>query len=377
MTYIKKLTGVQKSSQLLYSCLVGFLGVLGTFNRITFPAFVAIPLLRLLPHFRIKYADPCPTSTMTRSDMLIDFNFRPWCLAAMMASALFNLAFAITLDSEWYATGKLTFTDLFSNPVITPLNNLLYNFDPNNLADHGLHPFYQHALINLPQLIGPAFLFLFTHPRPTNLLYSGLSAVFVLSCFKHQEARFLIPAVPLFLSSINLPVKWTRPFWVIWIIFNAIFGVLMGVYHQGGVVPAQLHISVNTNTTAHAFWWKTHSPPVYLVGEAGHGMEVHDLMGRPGDDMVSYVSEKVACNASGASDDSILVAPLSATYLDGLLDRKYLDRDGLPFVLTKLWDYRKHLNLDDLDFGEDGVYDTLRRVVGRRGIGIWKINRQC
>ena len=30
-----------------------------------------------------------------------------------------------------------------------------------------------------------------------------------------------------------------------------------------------------------------------------------------------------------------------------------------------------------MDFGDDGVVETLRRVVGRRGLGIWKVERIC
>jgi phosphatidylinositol glycan class Z len=39
--------------------------------------------------------------------------------------------------------------------VITPLNNLLYNLNVDNLAQHGIHPRYTHLIINLPMLYGP------------------------------------------------------------------------------------------------------------------------------------------------------------------------------------------------------------------------------
>ena len=42
----------------------------------------------------------------------------------------------------------------FSNYIITPLNNLLYNSSYDNLAQHGIHPYYTHILINLPQILG-------------------------------------------------------------------------------------------------------------------------------------------------------------------------------------------------------------------------------
>lgn len=47
--------------------------------------------------------------------------------------------------------------------VITPLNNLLYNMNVDNLAQHGLHPRYTHFAINLPLLFGPLAVFGFLY----------------------------------------------------------------------------------------------------------------------------------------------------------------------------------------------------------------------
>ncbi|KJE93020.1 hypothetical protein, variant [Capsaspora owczarzaki ATCC 30864] len=43
-------------------------------------------------------------------------------------------------------------------PVVAPLNNLLYNLNPANLEQHGLHPRYLHILVNMPLLFGPLVL---------------------------------------------------------------------------------------------------------------------------------------------------------------------------------------------------------------------------
>lgn len=350
LVFIQRVQEDRRSSQLMYSAIIGFLAVFGTFNRITFPAFIIIPLLRMLPHFKVK----------------------PWCLVAMIGSGLFNLAFAVLLDTEWYTSGQ-SLRGLFSNVVVTPINNVMYNMKQANLAEHGLHPYYQHLFINLPQLIGPAFLLILLYPRAGNLTYSAASAILVLSCFRHQEARFLVPAVPLLLAQVHVPTQLAKAFLVLWIIFNAALGVLMGVFHQGGVVPAQLWIG-HQGTASQAFWWKTFSPPVYLLGHHGANVETHDLMGRPGEEMSKYLLDHMPCDAA---TESLLVAPSSATFLDQYLDRKYLEREKLPYTLTKKWQYRNHVNLDDLDFGDDGVWPTLKRVIGRRGITVWKINRQC
>jgi phosphatidylinositol glycan class Z len=37
----------------------------------------------------------------------------------------------------------------------TPYNFIMYNVVPGNLDKHGTHPFYLHALVNLPLLFGP------------------------------------------------------------------------------------------------------------------------------------------------------------------------------------------------------------------------------
>jgi phosphatidylinositol glycan class Z len=66
-----------------------------------------------------------------------------------------------------------TLTDAFKWPslrfsghfVLTPLNNILYNMDVENLKQHGLHPRYLHLLVNAPMLYGP-------------LVVGGLSAVY-------------------------------------------------------------------------------------------------------------------------------------------------------------------------------------------------------
>lgn len=42
--------------------------------------------------------------------------------------------------------------------TLTPLNSLVYNLNPANLALHGTHPRWTHAVVNFPLLFGPAVL---------------------------------------------------------------------------------------------------------------------------------------------------------------------------------------------------------------------------
>ncbi|KAK6353560.1 alpha 1,2 mannosyltransferase [Orbilia brochopaga] len=342
--------------------------VFGTFNRITFPAFLFLPGISLLRHF-IKY----PSSLV----------------AFVLPTILTTVGFVI-LDTHIYTQipiDSLKLTDL----IITPLNNLIYNSSTDNLAQHGLHPHYTHVLINLPQLLGPSLILLLSSLHPRLLtgctpLLAAVSGIVTLSAFKHQEARFLIPAVPLILASVRLPAStaWRRRWMAAWALFNVAFGVLMGVFHQGGVVPAQLYLG-GIEGLEEAVWWKTYKPPTWLLGARGRDVRTVDLMGAKVDVLADVVREMAVCDYD--DDDSsahkgrkkrtrrlrkVLVAPTSAVALDRWVEGAGR-RDNDSFVLRKVWSYSRHLNLDDMDFGDDGVMPTLQRVVGRRGIAAYEV----
>lgn len=357
------------------SALLASVVVFGIFNRITFPAFLLIPGLRLIPHVIKKYESPSSLENYTDKN-------RPLSLVSMVLSGGLTAFVAIYLDTTFYTDGPVTWSTLFNHPIITPLNNLTYNLSTSNLAQHGLHPYYQHILFNLPQLLGPAAVLLFVEPHLSLRLYSAISGIFVLSIFQHQEARFLLPTIPLLLSSVNLPKNRTHlRIWAgLWIAFNAVFGILMGIYHQGGVVPTQVFLSNQPDATT-AVWWKTYSPPIWLLNGKNEVLTSHDMMGMPGPTMLSELSALATCHLPPANqtlyskekEGTYLIAPLSATFLDS-----YLGKDGYGGLqFHEAWRYTQHLNLDDLDFGDDGVWNTLKRVIGRRGLAAWRVTRSC
>jgi len=301
----------------------------------------------------------------------------------MVLAGLFTALLAITLDTAFYSVQPITWTDVITRPVITPLNNLGYNMSPTNLAEHGLHPWYQHLLVNIPMLLGPAALLLFTQPHLSLRLYSALSGIAVLSIFQHQEARFLLPTVPLILSSVQLPKNRTslRIWTASWIVFNISFGLLMGIYHQGGIVPAQVFMSKQPDATQ-VVWWKTYTPPIWLLNGKNEVLTTRDVMGMKGERLMQELEKLATCDTPADRRNSeylkektgtYLVAPTSATWLDAYLPNKGLS--GLRF--REVWRVRNHLNLDDLDFAEDGIWNTLARVIGRRGLGVWRVTKSC
>jgi phosphatidylinositol glycan class Z len=320
-------------------------------------------------------------------------------------------AIAVLTDTVFYRSTSLL--ESIRHPVVTPLNNLVYNSNSLNLAEHGLHPHYHHFVVNLPQLLGPALvvlgLSLFAKSTTVSSIFfnrraiSAISGTMILSAIPHQEPRFLLPCVPLLLTCIR-PLK-TKRFLASWIIFNAVLGFLMGVYHQGGVVPTQLTIPSIVSSTMESrhlesanvsvFWWKTYSPPLWLLGDNSHlhaDIRTYDLMGMRGQDMIAKLdsvlprtcprsSTSLRSSSSGStsrSDDMIfLVAPRSASFLDTYTSPTAFSSssDGVPLYMKTQWTYNKHINLDDMDFGDDGVLPTITRVFGRRGLTVWSVHR--
>ena len=186
--------------------------------------------------------------------------FTVFCITA---DSVYYGALSITLDGQPFTDVNQFISTLFNpvslidvraegNLIVTPINNLLYNMNVNNLQQHGIHSRYTHFLINLPLLFGPLAIQTFlespsiikravsdNNRRLFFLLVTIiLTSLVGLSIIPHQEARFLCPLlVPLVII-----YSWKRPtlstsFWISWFLFNVIATYVFGVIHQGGLVP--------------------------------------------------------------------------------------------------------------------------------------------
>lgn len=135
------------------------------------------------------------------------------------------------------------------------------------------------------------------------------------------------------------------------------------------MVPTQVYLGslppAPTSTTA--VWWKTYSPPTWLLGAKDDSLITVDLMGSSLDELIETVKPLADC-----SRKNYLIAPMSATALDQFVSA---NSPSQPFTLEKKWEYMNHLNLDDMDFASDGVLPTIQRVVGRRGLAVWRIGK--
>ncbi|SCW02863.1 LAFE_0F15940g1_1 [Lachancea fermentati] len=221
------------------SFILGSTIAIGVFNRITFPAFIILPSI--------------PT-------------FHTFFLHNIKAFIIFCGAFILTCGACIYFD---TLAYESTEWCIAPLNNLLYNLDSSNLAEHGLHPRYTHILVNLPQMLGPSLIFFLSRKKHITLPFlSCISGIFILSLFKHQELRFLVPLMPLLAMSIELPNfdRYINSNHVmrLWLCFNIIMGMIMGCFHQRGVITALDHLNQEDAHMGVHIWWKTYSPPSWM-----------------------------------------------------------------------------------------------------------------
>lgn len=234
----------------LTNILVAFLIVIGIFNRMTFPAFILLPSLTLFSRYYIH---------QWKSFLLFSI------------TGFITFLCCIQLDTWSF---NLNQSNISYPYVLAPWNNLKYNLETSNLKLHGLHPRYTHILVNMPQILGPGLYLVYTEIKKhkfnqlnsCNLpLLSIISALFILSIFPHQELRFLVPLTPLiFLAFNNVPCKrWVS----IWLLYNIIMAMILGCFHQSGVIKMMMYYQQNKERTTDFgvhVWWKTYMPPTWM-----------------------------------------------------------------------------------------------------------------
>lgn len=345
-----------------YGLGIGAISAFGVFNRITFPAFAIVPGFFLIPAIR-KWKLLCPS---------------------LLGSFGTIAAICVVIDTAIYR--KVSVRELWANLyyhqfsfyVIAPLTNFLYNSKTENLSAHGIHPFGTHLMAGLPQLLGPGLIFLFGKGKnmywKTTPFLSAVSAVAFLSMIPHQEVRFLMPTVPLFCCCFDLTVfdKYknaaflTRTVINLWLVFNAVLAVFMGIFHQGGVVPAMDYFYKLPTQPDAIIWWRTYLAPSWMLGAEQNSTQFVQLDTQMAPFLAEH-TEKQFIDARGMPHEKLqpllkrsspklmyLVTPIASF-------NKFFNHSEYELV----WKYNYHLGLDHLDF--------LNMRTLMPGLGIYKL----
>ena len=377
----------------------GLVFAFGVFNRVTFLCFALVPGL-----FAFQYV-----FTSRKLSLLF---------IAAFAGFITSTA-CVFIDTYGYSklSSDEFWTQLKTNPrdiewIFTPLNNILYNSKHENLSTHGIHPRYTHFLVNLPQLFGPSGLFFLYYKgnkywRTTPFL-TAFVGMLLLSLVPHQELRFLVPIVPLLCCCFDLlkfqtkrvevdkikqevkkpekkgkktkkknkkgnqvedkkALKEDQPnedfqtpttvkvLMAGWYIFNILLSFLMGVMHQGGVIPALDHLHSEEFEGKTVFiWWRTYSPPTWMLAD----QEIQIVVST---DQTEVAIPKVS--------KSLIIDTMGSKYLYVETLLKAMKRDQSKVLLVapvgsfatevehkgeflEVWNYKWHLDMDHLDFGD-------------------------
>ncbi|XP_069474720.1 GPI mannosyltransferase 4 isoform X2 [Ambystoma mexicanum] len=303
-----------------HSSLIGAILVAGCFNRPTFFAFAFAPVLYWagkqtgfifdLKTITINILKLVPSVTSTALIFIatdtVYFNHK---------APEDHQSFGIN-----HAEGFIALAS--KNIVVTPLNFLRYNINPQNLAQHGLHPRITHFAVNGAMLFGILHISATLSigkvltkagsdhqaTRPILLLFYFVPLA-LLSLFPHQEPRHIIPLiVPLVLWSTQQ--KQAIPWKSAIIPFNLLGALVFGCLHQGGLIPCMSHLEQVIHTKGALepthytlLFTHTYMPPRYLLNlkKQDTSVQVFDLAGRDESQLCKTLAEFVRNVSHGNS----------------------------------------------------------------------------
>ena len=311
--------------------VVPVLGALGLFNRFTFVAFAAP--LALYHAFRCIFTYNSKAKTYELLPTKRCFG-----LVSVSVAAFCGSVAALVCFDTYLFTGSISVQSL----VIAPLNFLKYNSDPANLALHGTHPRWLHALVNLPLLVFPLLPASIVHSissfasevsskwrkgpnKVLPILCGGIvaSSLAILSVAPHQELRFLLPLVfPVLLLTFwenNDDDKDTNKegkkvmkkrrdsgcfscVFIMWFAYNMLFTSFFGYAQQGGVEPSLMNIGERIRMNSRMYgkpimnnivYWHTYMPPRHLLSASKKIINLTDLASAPESKLLETVDDVI------------------------------------------------------------------------------------
>ncbi|XP_048397813.1 GPI mannosyltransferase 4-like isoform X2 [Stegostoma tigrinum] len=288
--------------------LIGVVLVSGFFNRPTFIGYALVPILLWLSHDQKgKFLFSLRTILKTSCSIFLSVIVTTF-IFIIIDTLYFDL---LVSEIGWFLEDGNSIhkhiISLSKHLVLTPLNFILYNLDPENLAVHGRHPWFTHLTVNGLTMFGALHLsavvsviriitqksvgtawfhdpkkqqfkkrllmqFPATSPITEYLILVYFVPLIILSLFSHQEARFLSPLiVPVVIHSVLSDEMFRRKGVIV--VFNILFSILFGCLHQGGLIPCLSYLENilhSNDSMANQFehdliFYHTYMPPRYLL----------------------------------------------------------------------------------------------------------------
>lgn len=348
----------ESKEQSMMSGIMGQTGIilaLGLFNRPTFACFALIPMMWMvfnttqpdkssagsaLPRAKrgralknvvtVQPSRPALNKMIWRLKTAADRG-----LMVLLSFTLVSLILVI-LDTVYYnrefrsglltASRRVVLKSFVSNAVITPLNFLLYNIKKENLANHGLHPPYFHAVVNFPLVFGMISIFFywdilkwiwctfkkedFMNPISRGLLLTTVTSLILLSLIPHQEPRFLIPClIPLSMVYL-IYTDFSRHVAGIHMAFNIMLFIFYAYIHQAGVTKSIFSLNdILRHDSPSVVFSNIYLPPQHLLSVKSHSIPIHDLSQDPFPDSIFDYLQNF--NGSTAQTSLLLVIPSS------------------------------------------------------------------
>jgi GPI mannosyltransferase 4 len=331
-------------------------------------------------------------------------------IASCSVAFLGTAGLIILADTVYYGG---TITDWTS--FIAPWNAFRYNSRTDNLQNHGLHPRWTHAVVNMFILFGPMALFfyaslaitMFRRSTKTTVLHlytlhqgcvwtivSGLS---FLSLAPHQEPRFLTPLIVPLCIVMGATKLWSSVnFRLLWIAFNVVLFVVFGILHQGGIVPAILSNDMfnHDEPPLSILFYRTYMPPSFLSRRRHCSdkdvcaisscpqITLHDLNGSDAQSLTTALVVELQCSELGNHEMAArrryvhLVAPpfqIENDHDHGSFTMTTQNGNcqlGSDYSCERIWTYWPHLTTEDFPVLQGG---SISNFMASFQLSIYKI----
>lgn len=206
----------------------------------------------------------------------------------------------------------------------------------------------------------------------------------MLSIQPHQEPRFLLAFLVIFVFFVANSGKLLRAgriFWISWLAINILLTLLFGVLHQGGLVPSLFYLHDRLSISglvqsSHIIYWKTYMPPRHLLAIAERDVvsgrvNITDLAGASSSSLYKTLVHPSTVDILLSDKNNVRSYSKEATYLVTPFPMKASLLRQITTCFSLEHRVFPHLDLDHIkESVEAGWKDGL-------SLGVWRVDKDC